>query len=70
MSVWMELRCASRGLDIPRTQQCWSDKNTGPMDLAADDRRSVSMVASQLFHEAKEGGWKRTREGWVCPNCK
>ncbi len=73
MPVWMELRCDARSTpDAERRegdQRCWSHRNAGPMDLAADDQRSVLSVTRDLFAAAKAGGWKRTRDGWICPAC-
>lgn len=66
MSVWMELRCERR---TRAGTGCWSNVNAGPMEMAADDQRSVIAVTRLLFAEARAGGWKRTKDGWVCPNC-
>jgi hypothetical protein len=39
------------------------------MEMAADDQRSVLSALRWIFREAKDGGWKRTRDGWICPHC-
>lgn len=63
MAVWLELRCDVRG------RRCYSDMNNGPMALAKHSRAKVSLVLRNLETEACLDGWKRTREGLVCPVC-
>ena len=70
MAIWMELRCELRGDGRRESDdRCLSDDNTGPHGMALDSCRSASLSATELFEEAKIDGWKRTKEGWVCPNC-
>lgn len=71
MGTWIELRCEKHG---PATgfgldDRCYSDTNHGPMGMAADTRKSVADTLKDLEQEARRGGWKRTRFGWVCPHC-
>ena len=76
MSIWVEFRCERR-LSAPANvsptgvvgSRCWSHDNRGPMYMAADDQRSVLALLRELAREARAMGWKRTREGWVCPHC-
>ncbi|MBX8914269.1 hypothetical protein [Enterobacter ludwigii] len=70
MAIWMELRCERRGEGrSSRENPCFSDENSGPMLMADDTKKGVSVVAGDLFEEARIDGWKRLKEGWVCPNC-
>lgn len=72
MATWIELRCENRGTktaDGPDGQRCWSDENTGPMDMANDTRESLLETMRGLEKDARDLGWKKTREGWVCPHC-
>lgn len=66
MATWIEFRCEKRGGD---NQGCLSDKNDGPMEMACDTNASVLEVMALLRSVAKKEGWKRTSDGWVCPNC-
>lgn len=63
MGTWIELRCEKRGDD------CYSAVNNGPMDMAGDTIASVLDTLSILAKEARAAGWKKTREGWICPAC-
>lgn len=67
MSTWIELRCEDRGGD---NEECHSDSNHGPMAMAEDTRVSVLHVFKLIHKAALEDGWKRYRDGWVCPECK
>lgn len=70
MAIWMELRCERRGEGrSSRSNPCFSDENSGPMLMACDTKKDVVLVAGDLFEEAKNDGWERRKEGWVCPNC-
>jgi hypothetical protein len=73
MSTWMELRCEMR-TDLPPQERfspgrCWSHDNAGPMGMAHDSAASVARVFASLGRDAVKAGWKRTRDGWVCPGC-
>jgi hypothetical protein len=48
---------------------CWSNNMAGPMELCAEDHASVAMTIRDMNADAKKCGWKRLREGWVCPEC-
>lgn len=52
MSTWIEMRCEKRG-EGSATDRCWSDDNSGPMDMAADDQQSVIAVLKALHEQAK-----------------
>lgn len=71
MAVWLELRCENRSkAPAPLTKaRCYSHDNNGPMQMSADDQRSVAACARDIFAEAKRTGWKRKRDGWWCPHC-
>ena len=69
MATWIELRCEKRGDGESRDDRCWSDDNSGPMEMAADDQKSVLAVLKELHIEAAKSGWIKTRDGWVCPCC-
>lgn len=72
MAAWLELRCENRGTasaDGPPGKRCWSDDNSGPMDMAADTRDSLLETLRGIEQDARDLGWKKTRAGWVCPHC-
>ncbi|MEM8519477.1 hypothetical protein [Janthinobacterium sp. CAN_S7] len=69
MAIWMEVRCETRGDGRSGETRCWSDDNSGPAGMAADDQRSVLEVLREMQIEARRAGWKRTRDGWMCPAC-
>ena len=68
MATWIEIRCEERGSGDFRNR-CWSDDNTGPMEMSEDDNTSIMRTVAILRKEAREAGWKRTKAGWVCPTC-
>lgn len=72
MSTWLELRCERRvGADsaLRGSRRCWSHDNAGPAGMAHDNAKSVARVFASIGRGATKAGWKRTREGWVCPAC-
>lgn len=74
MATWIEIRCERRGGGKLYFIQgnyvtCRSDTNDGPMEMAEDNQKSVLAVLRVLDAEAKASGWKKTKDGWVCPLC-
>jgi hypothetical protein len=72
MATWLELRCENRSTksaDGPEGRRCWSDDNIGPMEMASDNRESLLETVRQIEQDARAMGWKKTRDGWVCPYC-
>jgi len=75
MGTWIEIRCENRsessaeGRGINVGDRCYSHDNAGPMDMANDTRASVAETLRVLDEDAKSSGWKKTREGWICPFC-
>ncbi|MNJ50795.1 hypothetical protein D3C77_460820 [compost metagenome] len=74
MGIWIEYRCENRteessGDSLPEMERCWSHDNRGPMEMASDNRAGVVAVLKALDEEARHLGWKKTREGWICPFC-
>ena len=71
MGIWIEFRCELRVVSAGETEgkRCWSQDNTGPMGLSSDDQKSVLWNLRELGREAKAAGWRRTKEGWICPYC-
>lgn len=57
MPTQIEIRCAKR---------CDS---AGPIQVAPDDKTSLCGALATLSRLARCAGWRRTREGWVCPAC-
>jgi hypothetical protein len=39
------------------------------MEMAGDTKASILDTVRELEAEARKDGWKKTREGWVCPFC-
>lgn len=64
MSIWLEIRCERR-----TNPGCFSDANHGPMQLSSDDNASVLSSVRDMRKDAKGAGWKKLREGLVCPAC-
>lgn len=50
-------------------ERCYSHDNDGPMAESSDNQKSILQVVRGLEQEAKETGWVKTREGWICPYC-
>lgn len=75
MSTWIEFRCENRtepsaeGPGLKVGDRCLPNDNAGPMAMALDTRASILGVLSELDAEARQEGWKKTREGWICPFC-
>lgn len=65
MCTWIELRCDKRG----ENQKCMSNQNTGPMELSGDARAEINATLKMIADEARKSGWKKTKDGWVCPRC-
>lgn len=69
MSVWLELRCEKRGDSEGPFHKCLSNINCGPMGMALDTRTDLIATMQQLEKDARDTGWVKMREGWVCPHC-
>lgn len=67
MGTWIEIRCEKRAGNGKKC--CCSDVNTGPMGMADDTFVSVRQLLTELSDVAVRTGWKKTSNGWVCPNC-
>ncbi len=65
MSIWMELRCDGDGT----ADHCWSNKNNGPMESAPHHRDRLWATVRRLEAAGLREGWRRTRDGWLCPVC-
>lgn len=75
MGTWIEIRCENRsnsnseGRGLKVGDRCYSHDNAGPMEMANDTRTSVTETLKSLDEDARSDGWKKTREGWICPFC-
>jgi len=72
MGTWIEFRCENREEPTAEGSEhdcCLSHNNAGPMEMAEDTRVDLIATVRQLEREAREAGWIRTNEGWVCPYC-
>lgn len=71
MGIFMELRCEGRGdgRDKYSGTRCISDDNNGPHSFCDDTLKSTSIGWRDIQAEAKADGWKKLKDGWVCPNC-
>lgn len=73
MATWIEFRCENRtepsseGRGLKVGDRCLSHDNAGPMEMAGDTKASILDTVRELEAEARKDGWKKTREGWVCP---
>lgn len=63
MGTWIEIRCDTFGDD------CYSARNHGPTGMSGDTAQDALSKLRTLGKEARESGWKKNREGWVCPSC-
>lgn len=70
MSIWIEFRCSLQSITEPTGDACWSDSNSGAMDMAQDNMKSVRETIKYLEGVAKRGGWVKNKYGWCCPACK
>lgn len=49
---------------------CESNRNVGPMAMAATDtREAVLQTLRELDQDARDSGWVKSRDGWVCAYC-
>ena len=72
MAFWMEIRCDGRAeVDhgVPAEQQCWSNTNSDPQDMAGNSRRSINQNVTHLHKMARSGGWRFIEDEWLCPGC-
>lgn len=71
MGIFMELRCELRGEGLPESSgvRCWSDDNEGPMAHGFSSKKGAADCYGEIVRQAKEAGWKKKKDGWVCPNC-
>ena len=71
MGIWIELRCEERKnpSGFSQSERCYSSINSGPMGMAGDTRNKVLNLLEQLYNEARKSGWKKKKNGWVCPFC-
>ncbi len=72
MGIWIEFRCEDRTEEWANgrpNHRCWSNDNAGPMDMASDNMQSIRETVSALSDDARRSGWKKTRNGWICPHC-
>lgn len=68
MSTWLEIRCELRS-EPGSSDKCWSDNDSGPMQMASDNQKSILSALRQMHAEAKKAGWVKSADGWVCPHC-
>lgn len=75
MGTWIEFRCENRGEPSAdghgehHGQRCYSHINSGPMEIAEDTHASVLATLRKMAKQAREEGWVKTPDGWVCPFC-
>lgn len=74
MGTWIEYRCENRAEKSADDAEhvgsrCYSHTNDGPMEMANDNRADISKTLTLLDSIAKDDGWKKTKEGWICPYC-
>lgn len=73
MGTWIEFRCEDRnegGAEGTSTDdRCWSMMNEGPMCEAQDTRKDLLETMRYLEESAKQSGWVKYRDGWICPCC-
>jgi len=74
MSYWIELHCdvLSDGPKDPGRLDafCFTNRNDNVMAGAKNSRGSTLHTIRYLEKRARLQGWKKTRKGWACPNCK
>lgn len=72
MGTWIELRCeksSEKCAEGDHLGRCWSHDNNGPMGMAEDNRASLHKKIREIEANGRSSGWKKTKEGWVCPFC-
>ena len=69
MGVHMTLRCIAGG-EIYNQDNGLAGCEGNFLDIAAGGtRQSVLESAERLFSLARQAGWRRSRQGWICPDC-
>ena len=68
MSFWIEMRCAARDTET-QAKDCWSKQSEGPMEIANHTNADVLLTLKLLREDARQCGWKLTKEGWICEEC-
>ena len=77
MSVWIEFRCSMAHepcADEVRTssgdvERCFSHDNSGAMDMANANQKSIIETYKFLAKISERDGWKKINGEWVCPHC-
>lgn len=71
MAIWMEIRCDYRSEHkiVYPDESCWSDENSGPMDMTGNTQRHVAANQRWLVNDAKSAGWVFKNGEWICPAC-
>jgi hypothetical protein len=80
MSLWIELHCDAQRSKRPvlragtrevikgHFEPCETNANDSPG--AMFDPSNLSRAYGHLQKDARARGWKKTKAGWVCPNCQ
>jgi len=74
MGYWIEIHCDIKSFGPPGELHlngwCSNESTSYPMGMAKSTRASYFKALKYLTEQAKGWGWKKTREGWICPNCQ
>ncbi len=66
MAWWIELQCDVANADAP----CRDHIHDIPGILVRPTRMAAAAGMRYLEDEARQLGYKRTAQGWVCRNCR
>jgi hypothetical protein len=62
--MWVEIRCLESV-----SPDCFSAANNGPADTVSHVRAVMIRQVRKLEQEAVSDGWKRVKQGVICPEC-
>ena len=65
LNPWHGAVCAALGLICRRCRFYYQGEEQWRRDFAGDPHRWYVMIATA----AKDGGWKMTKQGFLCPKC-
>jgi len=74
MAIWIEIHCDVRwgGPCEPGRLEpfCATNNGDNPGALSSNPLARVHRALTNIKADAIERGWKKTKEGWVCPGCQ
>jgi hypothetical protein len=71
MSFWLELHC-DKLCDgkIDYMAACRTHRNDNPAIGSLNTCSALLATKKHVEKSARSGGWKKTKDGWICPGCQ